>query len=103
ELGDPRRVARRLMGLASERLELEWPPLAPGTARRSRGHVRGCALLGNRVPLAAGLALALPAAVDRAAVLTNERGRAASPGKASDAIFAGKAPPRICQHLVADG
>jgi hypothetical protein len=59
------------MGLAGERLERELAPLArraPGL-RGSRG--RGC-FLGDGVPFAAGVALALPTAINGSAVLTDE-------------------------------
>ena len=72
EFGHAGGQARRVMGLAGERLEREHAALArraAGTGAVGRG-----AFLGDRVPLAAGVALALPAAVDRAAVLADEGG-----------------------------
>jgi len=71
ELGDAASEPRRVMGLARERLERELAALArraPGLRgpRRSGGFFR------DGVPLAAGVALALPAAIDGAAVLADE-------------------------------
>ncbi len=40
--------------------------------RGSRAYARGCAFLGDGVPPAAGVATALPALADRAAILANE-------------------------------
>ena len=65
----PRGQARSLMRLAGERLEREQAALA-GFAAGTGGTLG--AFLGERVPLAAGLALALPAAEGGAAVLADE-------------------------------
>ncbi len=65
--GEPRCVARR----ACEWLEREQAALA----RCAAGHLRtrgGRVLLGDGVPFTAGIALALPAAIGRAAVLADE-------------------------------
>jgi hypothetical protein len=64
--GEPRRVVR----FAGKWLERELPALARRLAGQS-GAVG--AFLADRIPLAAGVALALPAAVDGAAVLTDKR------------------------------
>ena len=69
EFGDARGQARGVMRLAGERLEREQAALA-GFAPRPGG--RFGAFLGERVPLAAGLALALPARRRRPAVLADE-------------------------------
>ena len=69
ELGDAGGQARGVMRLAGQRLELEQAALAgpaPGT-----GGPLG-AFLGQRIPLAAALALALPAVMGGAAVLADE-------------------------------
>ena len=71
ELGDPRGEPGRVMGRARERLERECAPLA----WRAAGHLRaraGRVFLGDGVPFTAGVALALPATIDRAAVLADE-------------------------------
>src|SRR5581483_6499281 len=70
ELRHARRQARSLMALAGQHLQRELPALAPG-ANRDR-HGAGCVFLGERIPLAAGLALALPAVIGGAAVLADE-------------------------------
>ena len=69
EFGDAGGEAGRVLRLAGERLEREAPALARRTA--GRGRALG-AFLGDRVPLAAGVALALPAAGLGAAVLADE-------------------------------
>ena len=70
EFGDAGGQARRVLRLAGERLEREQrgPCAARGPGRRGGAG----AFLGDRVPLAAGVALALPAAVGGAAVLADE-------------------------------
>jgi hypothetical protein len=70
ELGDAGGQARSLLRLAGQRLELDQPALARGAAA-ARGRRRH-ALFDQRVPLAARIALALPAVADRAAVLADE-------------------------------
>src|SRR5436190_19353942 len=70
ELGDAAGEPRRVMRFAGQRLECERPALA----RRAAGLLRargGGVLLGDRIPLAAGVALALPAAIGGAAVLAD--------------------------------
>src|SRR5262249_30357397 len=71
ELGNVAGETRGVVRLAGERLEREWAPLARRLAweLRARG---GGILLGDRIPLAAGVALALPAAVGGAAVLAHK-------------------------------
>ncbi len=69
EFGDAGGQARSLMRLAGERLEREQAALAGFAA--GTGGTFG-AFLGERVPLAAGFALALPAAEGGAAVLADE-------------------------------
>ena len=59
------------MALAGQCLQREQPALAPG-ADRDRHRGRAGVFLGQRVPLAAGFALALPAVIRRAAVLADE-------------------------------
>src|SRR5881397_283024 len=71
ELGDATGEPRRLVRFARERLERERTALA----RRAAGLLRargGGVLLGDRIPLAAGVALALPAAIGGAAVLADK-------------------------------
>ncbi len=68
EFGDAAGQARGLMRLAGQRLEREQPAFA-GFAPRA-GALG--AFLGERIPLAAGLALALPAGRRRPAVLADE-------------------------------
>src|SRR4051812_9157744 len=58
------------MRLARERLQREHAALAGGAA--GPGALGGGAFIRDRVPLAAGFALAGPAAVNRAAVLADE-------------------------------
>ena len=87
EFGHAGGKARGVMRLARERLEREHAALArrpAGSGAFSRG-----AFIRDRVPLAAGLALAGPAAVDRAAVLAGEGGSVLGHGR----LWA-----RICQH-----
>ena len=76
ELGEAGRGARGLVRLAGQPLQREYAALGAGRARRHgpRHWVRRAGLLDNGVPAAAGLALALPAIVDRAAALTDEGG-----------------------------
>ena len=69
EFGDAAGQPRRLMGLAGQRLEREQAALAGLAA--GTGRPLG-AFLGQRIPLAAGLALALPARRGRTAVLADE-------------------------------
>src|ERR1700676_4075102 len=72
ELGHPGAKARGLMALAGEALHDEFSPLALGADRdRHRGGA-GDIFLNQRIPLAAGLALALPAVIRGAAVLADE-------------------------------
>jgi hypothetical protein len=64
------------MGLARERLERERAAFARRLAGACDPRVGGCALLDDRVLLAAGFALALPAAAEATAILANESGSA---------------------------
>src|SRR5207302_4827289 len=76
KLGHARGKARGLMALAGERFERELSTLAFRADRdRHRGRAGGV-LLGERIPFAAGVALALPAVIGSAAVLADkgERG-----------------------------
>ncbi|KTT78199.1 hypothetical protein SA6_12130 [Staphylococcus epidermidis] len=70
ELGHAGRQPRRVLGLAGQRFQRKRPSLALA-ADRDRHRARGV-LLGQRVPLAAGVAFALPAIIRRAAVLADE-------------------------------
>ena len=71
EFGHARGQARGLETLPRQRLQRKQPPLALAADRdRHRGRAR--ILLGKGIPLAAGFALALPAIIGRAAVLTDE-------------------------------
>src|SRR5258706_3903332 len=63
--------ARGLVALAGQCLQRELTALAPG-ADRGRHRGRAGVLFDQRVPLVARFALALPAAIRGAAVLTNE-------------------------------
>ncbi len=64
--------ARSVLRLAGQRFQLERPALALRADRdRHRGRA-GRVLLAQRIPLAAGIALALPAVIRRAAVLADE-------------------------------
>src|SRR5262245_41104852 len=74
------------MGLARERLEREHAAFAARTAG-NRAVCRGT-FLGDRVPLAAGVALAGPAAIGRPAVLADEGGGVLGHG----ALCGGKVP-----------
>ncbi len=69
EFGDAGGQARRVMRLAGQRLEREQAAFAGLAARPGRPVG---AFLGKRIPLAAGLAFALPAGRRRAAVLADE-------------------------------
>ena len=74
EFGDAGGQARGVMRLAGSGSSANTRPLRaarPGTARSAAAPSSD-----DRVPLAAGVAFALPAAVDRAAVLADEGGRA---------------------------
>src|SRR5690349_21653681 len=70
ELGHSGRQARRLLALAGQRLQRELPAFTSGADRDRHG--AGRIFFRERIPLAAGLALALPAVVGRAAVLTDK-------------------------------
>ena len=74
EFGQARRQARGLMGLADQRFEREAAALArrPAGTGRAGGDAGAVALLDQGVPLAAGLALALPAGGGRTAVLADK-------------------------------
>src|SRR5262249_6033948 len=63
--------ARGVVSIAGQRLEREQAALARRAATRT-GWPCGGILLRNRVPLAAGIATALPAAIGSAAVLADE-------------------------------
>ena len=72
ELGHAGGQARGLMALAGQGFQREQPALALAADRdRHRGRA-GRVFLGQRVPLAAGFALALPAVIGRAAVLADK-------------------------------
>src|SRR5262245_1164239 len=71
EFGDAGGKPRRIVALAGQRLEREWPALARRASRHRRPRSRR-GFLSDRVPLAAGVPLALPAPVGGAAVLTDE-------------------------------
>ncbi len=72
ELGHAGRKPRRVLALAGEQFELEGAALALGAkADRAAGSTRRV-LFRERIPLAARLALALPAAKGGAAVLADE-------------------------------
>src|SRR5215208_2564798 len=71
ELGDAAGEPRRVVGFAGEGLEREQPPLARRAAGHRRARGRRC-FLGNGVPIAAGVALALPPGIGGAAVLADE-------------------------------
>jgi hypothetical protein len=60
------------MALAGQRFQLERAPLAARAHRDRHRRGAGRILLGQRVPFAAGVALALPAIIRRAAVLADE-------------------------------
>src|ERR1700733_5814246 len=60
------------MALSGEAFQLELAALAPTADRGRHGGGAGRILLGKRIPFAAGLALALPAVIGRAAVLADE-------------------------------
>ena len=62
------------LAVARELFECEYTSFSAGCARGHRGDCWNAALLADRVPFAARLALALPTAVDGAAVLADERG-----------------------------
>src|SRR5262249_14566505 len=69
EFGETRGEPRRVVARSRERLERKEPPLA----RRACGDLqRSGTLFGEGIPLAAGVAFALPAAVGRPAVLADE-------------------------------
>ena len=70
ELGHAGGQARRVLAFAGQALQREGAALAPGADRHR--HAAGRVLFGQRVPLAAGLALALPAIIRRAAVLADK-------------------------------
>ena len=72
ELDHAGRQARGVLALAGQQFQCQRPALAFAADRhRHRGRASGV-LLGERVPLAAGFALALPAVIGRAAVLADE-------------------------------
>jgi hypothetical protein len=73
EFGDAGGDARRRPRLAGQALKLEHAALARA-ARRLRADARTGVLLENRIPFATGLAFALPALRDRAAILADETG-----------------------------
>ena len=69
--GDPGCEPRRIVRGSRQRLKREQPALAWRAARHLRTRGRS-AFFCDRVPFTAGVALALPAAVGRAAVLADE-------------------------------
>ena len=72
EFGHAGRKARGVLAFAGQALQRKLPALALGADRdRHRGGA-GDILLDQRVPFAAGIALALPAIIRRAAVLADE-------------------------------
>jgi len=72
EFGHPGGQARGLVAFAGQGFQREQPALSSGADRdRHRGGAGGI-FLGQRIPLSAGLALALPAVIGRAAVLADE-------------------------------
>ena len=71
ELGQPAGEAGRIARFAGERLERELSALARRPPRHGRPRQRR-ALLGDGVPLAAGVAFALPASIGGAAILADE-------------------------------
>src|SRR5262249_30709981 len=73
ELGDAASESRCVVRRAGERLEREQAALARRTPGHLRPRGRG-AFLGDGVPFATGVALALPAAINGAAVLADEAG-----------------------------
>ncbi len=76
KLGHAGGQTRGVVTLARQAFQLEYPALAPGADRdRHRGRA-GRIFFRKRIPLAAGLTLALPAVIRRAAVLADkgERG-----------------------------
>src|SRR3954453_19972539 len=100
------------MGFAGKRLKRKQPALAWGASRHCRARGR-CQFLGDGVPIAAGVALALPATIGGAAVLAHVA-RFAS-GHISFFSFCDSAPnlsglvdplmaaPKMGEHLIADG
>src|SRR5262249_8922338 len=72
EFSDAGGQARGLVCLASERFEGERPALSRRPSGTGEARLGGRVLLGDRVPFTAGIALALPAAVDSTAVLADE-------------------------------
>jgi hypothetical protein len=73
ELGDARGDARRVLDLARQRGERDRPAFARyAHGGGPRADAAGGAFLDQRVPRAAGIALARPAIVDAAAVLADE-------------------------------
>src|SRR5439155_18385060 len=82
ELGHAAGEPRRVVGGAGERLECEQAAFARRPARHLRPRGGGI-FLGNGVPLAASVALALPAAINGTAVLTDEACVTTGHGRAS--------------------
>src|SRR5262245_48466263 len=85
ELCQSRGEPWRLVVCPGQRLKRKQPPLAWHTALCRSG-----TLFGNRVPLAAGVALALPAAVGGAAVLTEEARLATGHDRATNCCTAAR-------------
>src|SRR4029077_3673054 len=79
--GDPVKLehaggqARGVLALAGETFQGEQPSLPLGADRDRHRRRAGYVFLGERVPFAAGGALALPAIIGSAAVLADERER----------------------------
>src|SRR5713101_2093577 len=88
--------ARGLVALAGQCFQREQPALASG-ADRGRHRGRAGVLFDQRVPLVAGFALALPAAIRRAAVLADEGKRGL--GHWGESLFRVVAPPSIAWKL----
>src|SRR5207248_7276919 len=82
ELSDAASEPRRLLRVSRQRFERERPALA--RASRCRRLRRAGTLFGDRVPLAARLALSLPAARNRAAVLADEGKSTAGHGRSRE-------------------
>ena len=95
ELSNAASEPRRLLRVSGQGFERERPALARASGcRRFR---RAGTLFGDRVPLAAGLALSLPAARHRAAVLTDEGQGTAGHGRSRES-----ASPYISRRRFAD-
>src|SRR5207248_9566751 len=101
EFGHTGGQARGLVALAGQRFQREQPALALAANRNRHRRGAGYVFLDQRIPLAAGLALALPAVIRRAAVLADKGKRGFGHG-GGESLVSWKMPAAECGHVPVD-